>query len=312
MQRTLFLSELFQIEKLSRILLDDINAADGNRIVIVCFFQFQLFSPFCGFRSIGDPCVGVFLKCSPTQGVHERGFFILLHFLVFDIPFMKHSARSMILARMAVSANGDQIVCSVGSAMLPIDDVMCLKDFVFFPTHLTGVFVSRKNKIPHIIISIALPMLIVHAFYFRIYHLRRIELPNLDVELGFWQQGRELVDPEERRVDSGLKAWRQPALWFPAIQESCFSMSSFSVSSASPEGCSRCQEVRDGLLNFGLVAEFDLAFGQNLFSRCDGDADEDCPFIHTDADRLCGLAGGIEKLYRKRFISYDLCFFLFE
>ena len=185
---------------------------------------------------------------------------------MFLTPFIKHTARLVVGARMAVSANGDKIVRSVGSAEFPIDDMVRLKDFALFPTHLTGVFVPRKNEIPNIVKTVALPMLVVHTADLWVDHLRHIELPNLDVELGIRQQGRKLVNPEEGRVDSGLKARWQPALWFSAVQESRFSVASFSVSPASPECRSRCQEIGNRLLNFCLVAKFDLAFGQNFFA----------------------------------------------
>ena len=72
-----------------------------------------------------------------------------------------------------------------------------MKYLAFLFAYLASVFISRKHKVPYIIIAFSVSILVVSTGYIWVNHLLNIKFANLNVEMWVWHERHKLIYPEE-------------------------------------------------------------------------------------------------------------------
>lgn len=184
--------------------------------------------------------------------------------------------------------------------------MMRMQDLVFLMTDLTSIIVSCENKIPYVIITISLPMLIINTFDIGINHLRGIKFSNLDTKFRVGYKAAELINPGKIRIELFLNTGRKPAFRSDPVKESCFAISGLTISPAPAVFCTGLKK------RMYILSELNFAFGEYLALTDNRNPDVSCALINTYNYFLLCFPGRIAELDSKRSVIYNFCFFLPE
>ena len=111
----------------------------------------------------------------------------------------------MIIGSVTIRTYSNEIIYSVRTTVAAVDYVVCLQNLVFgFTANLTGVIIPCKNKIPFVIESISLAVLIIHALYIGVYHFGGIKFTYLYMQLCIWYKTTKSIYPSKMFVYSAL------------------------------------------------------------------------------------------------------------